>query len=279
MITDKPNPQNARNVFLNYLPTSRGRVPVAGFETDAFPEIVLGDFGNAGIEDDDASLLPGNLVSWGDLEPELRGWEDVYTMGRILRSLCMTHIPFADDNDHWSSRPDNMTLADANGRPGAPPYSAQLIGLLQAFEWEGMTNGEIDDVEDPATAITANERWVVETLLPAAQAQTAALRARPKGAAAAQGYYDGLSVAWTKPPTPGVFAYNPRYAGEAGDQATAAQPRPPAGEMGLVERIDRWAHQQLLRLNIRWASVMPYEVRQVEFPAPTVAEEEVRDAP
>lgn len=221
--------------------------------------------------------LPENIVEWGELEPELRGWEDIYTLGRILRSLCMTHIPFADGNDHWSSRPDNMTLADANADPSAPPYSEELIELLQAFEWQDMTDGVIGNVEDPGRDIVANERWVVETLLPAAQARVASYR-QPEGGRE-QGHFDELSVAWTKPSTPGVFAYNPTYANEAGDQATGAQPRPPPEEMGPVERNDWWAHQQLSRFAARWESVMPYEVRQVEFEAPVVAEAEVRDAP
>lgn len=247
-------------------------------ETNAFPQIVLGDFGNAGIEGDDEAALPGNIVAWGNLAPELRGWEDVHTLGRILRSLCMTHVPFAAGcNDHWSSRPDNMTLATANVHASAPPYSDQLIMLLQAFEWPDMTEGVIDDLADPAIDIEANERWVVDTLLPAAQAQVERYR-RPRGGRPA-GYYDHLSVAWTKPPTPGVLAYNPHYAGEAGNDTTGARPRPAEGDMSTVERDDRAVHQQLLRLGRRWDVVMPHEVRVVEWEAPTVADAEFPDAP
>lgn len=198
----------------------------------------------------------------------------------------MAHVPFADGgNDHWSSRPNNTTLAAANTHVNAvPPYSAELIGLLQNFEWPGMVDGEIGDVEDPENDIQANERWVVETLLPAAQARVAGYR-NPGNAAAGgggggrpEGYFDALSVAWTKPPTPGVFAYNPRYAEEAGDGATGARPGA-AVEMGAVERMDRGAHRQLLRLGQRWQDVMPYETRVVEFPAPVVADEAFPDAP
>lgn len=131
-----------------------------------------------------------------------------------------------------------------------------------------MTDGEIGDVEDPATGIVANERWVVETLLPAARERINDFREE----SVAAGYFAGLYVDWTRPPTPGVFAYNPRYAEEAEEQATGAQPRPPGAQMGQAERNDRGAHQQLLRLTTRWASVMPYEVRQVGYEAPTVAE-------
>ncbi|CAN8099839.1 unnamed protein product [Discula destructiva] len=267
---------NARNIFINYLPNARGRprTSAAGAETNAFPQIVLGDFGNAGIEGDDTTALPPNATDWGKLEPELRPWEDVYTLGRLLRSLCMTHVPFdGDGNDHWSSRPDNRTLAAANAHGGAPPYSGELIALLQKFEWEGMTDGEIDDVADPNTDFQANGRWIVGTLLPAARAQVAKYRADRQ---------DAMSVAWTKPPTPGVFAYNPRYATEAGDEATGmarVRPGATAGEMGSVERNERAAHRQLLRLKQRWGVVMPYEVRVVEFEAPTVAEAEFPDAP
>lgn len=170
-----------------------------------------------------------------------------------------------------------MTLAAANAHVNAPPYSEELIGLLQNFEWPGMVNGDIGDVEGPENNIQADERWIVETLLPAAQVRVAKYR-NPEGGRP-KGYYDALSVAWTKPPTPAVFAYNLQYVGEMEDAAAAARARPTVAEMGDIERIDDWAHRQLFRLGQRWKSVMPYETRLVEFPPPVVAEEAIPDAP
>lgn len=34
-------------------------------------------------------------------------------MGRILRSMCRTHVPFVNSNDHRAARPDNMAGAAA----------------------------------------------------------------------------------------------------------------------------------------------------------------------
>lgn len=51
-------PQVKNNVFIHYPPNEPGCVSRFGRESNAFPDIVLGDFGNSAIEGDDITLLP-----------------------------------------------------------------------------------------------------------------------------------------------------------------------------------------------------------------------------
>lgn len=119
--------QNAPNVFINYPPKKSGAIPAAGLEANALPQIVLGDFGYSGKHGDDLQKLPDNAEPMppGQAMTQLVEWEDVYTFGKILRDLCMTHIP-DDSPGGLDRRPDDLTVQDMMNRDDAPDYSDEL---------------------------------------------------------------------------------------------------------------------------------------------------------
>lgn len=67
---------------------------------NALPWVVLGDFGEAGVEGDDFSKLPMAVTAQD--EEDFVDWEDIYTMGKILRELAMTQIPSDDIGDSFN---------------------------------------------------------------------------------------------------------------------------------------------------------------------------------
>lgn len=90
--------QHPNNVFINYPPRGPGRIPRAGIEGNAFPEIVVGDFGYAGIQGDDPAILPVSIYPPPDGDDEdsqgwMADWEDIFSVGSLLREMVMTHIP------------------------------------------------------------------------------------------------------------------------------------------------------------------------------------------
>lgn len=162
--------QWANNIFIHYPTKSKGRIPNHGLESNAFPDIVVGDFGNSGMDgdpQDDTSFLPINIIPHGDDNAQqLREWEDTYCIGSHLRELCMSHIPEPDVR-----RPDpDRSLASVAASDGPLLYSDRLVSLLASFEWAGIDGGqEITDFDDPAAATITTAQWCLDTLLPAAR--------------------------------------------------------------------------------------------------------------
>lgn len=182
-------------------------------------------------------------------------------MGKILRELSMTHIPSDDPSDSYDEldgqRPDNRWISDTNDLNTAPPYSDELIDMLEQFEWDEMHT--LYGYQN----IRANSRWVVDTLFPAAQARVAAYRNFGDEEHAA--YYDAMDVSWTKPrDTYTPFRYNPTYAGDAGDIA-------PPGSMGDDSNVPQDIRQaERSRMSVlgayknMWKEVQPYQVRRID---------------
>ena len=206
------------NIYIHYHPRRSGFVPKVGLEGNAFPEVVVGDFGAAGQDGDDK-------INEGIFDTdEIHEWEDIYWLGHNLRQLCQTHIPSGGILD--ACKPEGNPMGGVNGRMGAghTPYSNDLIQLLQNFEWPGCT------VDDDATGTQTgadglqhenwewqpNAVWVRDTLLPLAQQKTAEYRNPPR-AARVPGYYTRLDVSWTKPEELMPFEYDFKYA-VAGDE-------------------------------------------------------------
>lgn len=246
-------------MFINYAPKRPGAVPAAGLETNALPQIVLGDFGYSGIHGDDCQKLPDNAEPMPPNQPmaQLVEWEDVYTFGKILRDLSMTHIPYTGELP--DRRPDNLTMQDMMDRNDAPGYTQELKDRLQEFEWDGMEDGtEINDFQDPKSHTVADADWILNTLLPAAQARVA--RYRNPGVRKPEGYWNSMDVSWTKPQTTMPFAYNPKYADEAGDDDNAPEPRRFPDERERSERL----RMSMLRVQHQWDEIRPYQLHSLE---------------
>lgn len=221
--------QHANNVFINYPPRGPGRIPRAGLESNAFPEIVVGDTGNSGIEGDDpatlvVSVYPEPDGEDADTEGFLAHWEDIYSVGEMLRIMVMAHIPHSSETWNDNMRPNCGRVEDANGMPGAPPYSDELIELLQRFEFPNHENDSVRDLGEAIHTTFPSPEDVRDTLLPQAQARVAGYR-RPADRPA--GYYDSMDVSWTRPAQLMPFNYVMEYATEAGDGPDG---RPPPEE-------------------------------------------------
>lgn len=212
----KTKSQHPNNVFINYPPRRSGRAPRMGLESNAFPEIVVGDFGNSGIEGDHNDTLPVSVYPEPDGDrPDdvgfLAEWEDIFSVGELLRQMVMTHIP---DSGAWDLKPNCGRVQDANQQRNAPPYSRELIDLLKLFEYPNQENMMVRDLRGAVDTTFPSPEDLRDTLLPQAQARVAALR-RPADRPA--GYFDGIDVSWTKPEQLMPFSYVMKYSTEARD--------------------------------------------------------------
>ncbi|KAI1088196.1 hypothetical protein F5B19DRAFT_499303 [Rostrohypoxylon terebratum] len=170
------------NIMLDYAPARGGEVNSWDNPENAFPRVVLCDYGDMAMRNDAPALLRPSKKFPND--KELNQWEDIYQVGCVLRSLCMTHVKFPEDerpvprapiegqqkdeSQRWAHRPESRRLIAINGRNPGPQYSDDLIQLLEEFEW--------DDQEDRAVELDVN-------------------RVVPK----AEGFYDNIDVSWTRP--------------------------------------------------------------------------------
>lgn len=236
-ITPNIKSQHKGNVFINYPIRGRGRIPDAGLEGNAFPEIVVGDFGNSGIEGDDLAILP--ISAYGEWEEDggafLEDWEDIYSVGEILRDMSMTHIPVTGMWDE-ESRPNCRWVEEANRDPRAPPYSDELIELLQRFEYPNQVRSKaVMSLGDAVHTTFPSPEDLRDTLLPQAQARVLGFRRPPNRPA---GYFDGLDVSWTKPEQLVPFSYNMRYAAEARDEPAGGSPSAQDGNDAESEQGD-----------------------------------------
>ncbi|KAH8745254.1 hypothetical protein F5883DRAFT_702909, partial [Diaporthe sp. PMI_573] len=239
------------NIFIQYRPRRPGRLPAAVEESNAFPQIVLGDFG--------MGALTGDVA----LRGEDAAWEDVHGVGLTLRYLCQAHLPVDKSHvgaaDYGNRRPDNIEMTEINVQDGsAPDLSNELINLLGMFEWDDMDTTSIYDMEPPEDAMGATSRWMVDTLYPAARLQVAAYRNPPGGRPA--GYFDELDVSWTRPEHLMPFVYVPRYAHLARD-----------GGPRRDKDSDEVARMNKLAVLHQLDGYKPgFELRSIEFNRPTI---------
>ncbi|KAK7961839.1 uncharacterized protein PG986_002664 [Apiospora aurea] len=264
----------AANVAIHYRSPKGGPKP-RGERTNAFPEIRLGGFGRAFIEGDPVRHVRPR--AWDHAEdaedaPYPQEWEDVAALGTILRELATTHIiaPHAEASDNHV---DRIRVACANsveyGRSSARydaqarPYSKDLIKVLEAFEWAGMTEHPELRLRDARADGTFGYqdlppmRWVADTLLPMARSIVQFQdRFMSWGASSSKEdpeelTYRNLDVSWTKP-----GRLMPFVCGDFGASAHG---------VAVLKRV-----QALLG---RWDGVRgkPYEFVEVNFPSPKVS--------
>ncbi|KAI0117144.1 hypothetical protein F4814DRAFT_459363 [Daldinia grandis] len=201
------------NIFIHYHSRRPGRLPIAGRETNAFPQIVIGDFGEANMENDGDDIISSGVLADGIVHK----WEDMdvkakltnilvrYFMGEILRRMVQTHIPY-DAGESDLDRPNGRPMSTINNHIAAPytPYSDELLDMLANFEIPGGENGALitETIEDgdgndvPLSDYVPEIEWLVETMLPLARRKVRryrGIRNRPAG------YFDALDVSWTRP--------------------------------------------------------------------------------
>ncbi|KAI0195558.1 hypothetical protein EV127DRAFT_477279 [Xylaria flabelliformis] len=182
-----------RNVFIHYLPRE-GPEPEDGFEENAFPELILGDFGHGAVAGD-REIKPG---CW-NREGEIAEWHDTYAIFDVVKRLCSLI------NDETAV----MEYVNETLHEGELPYSDDLIEMLQIFEFPNFEdNNENKKVTssqlDPATgrmvpnySYVPTMRRVVDEFLPIIRDKVQAYRSPAGGIP--KGWWKRLDVSWTKP--------------------------------------------------------------------------------
>ncbi|RYC62824.1 hypothetical protein CHU98_g3388 [Xylaria longipes] len=189
------------NVFLHYpeRPDSEP-CPQMGFEENAFPEVIVGDLGDGGIEGDDPDSYKGGRWNSDTLEE----WQDTYAIFSVVKELCMAHI-------HWRIThkdfiPEGVDCDDINGymEQGHVPYSDDLFNMLKLWEFENCKDSSIDETqpdedgeEVPNIDRVPDLNEIVETVLPVARRMVR--RFRTPGGNVPPDYYRQIDVSWSKP--------------------------------------------------------------------------------
>jgi hypothetical protein len=115
-------------VFLHYR-FHHGPEPELGYESNAFPEVVLGDFGKAC----EANENPRNvqLGAWGRAERE--EWQDTYSLFGVVKAICCSVLQPGDPRELFQ-----MPGKFPNSRQGESVHSATrqktVYFRLQALE-------------------------------------------------------------------------------------------------------------------------------------------------
>ncbi|KAI0437322.1 hypothetical protein F4803DRAFT_556108 [Xylaria telfairii] len=182
--------RNGLEVFIHYPPRDDPE-PEEGFEENAFPELIVGDFGHAAMDGDSLDMVqPG---CWN--EPGvIAEWHDTYSIFDIAKTLC-TQV------DHGLVQHANELLGE-----NEQPYSDDLIQMLQHFEYPNYCEEpDIRDSQlDPASglmvpnhSLVPNMRRVVDEFLPIIRDRVQRYR-NPAGGIPNR-WWKELDVSWTKP--------------------------------------------------------------------------------
>ncbi|KAI0487222.1 hypothetical protein F4859DRAFT_509796 [Xylaria cf. heliscus] len=179
-----------RNVFIHYLPRDDPE-PDEGFEENAFPELILGDFGHAASENDDLTMVKNGR--W-DQRGVIAEWHDVYGIFDVAKELC-TQVK------HSIVGTVNQDL-----RENERPYSDDLIEMLEHFEYPNcdtehdIRDSQLDPVsglQEPNYSGIPNMRRVVDEFLPIIRDRVQRYR-NPAGGIPDR-WWRQLDVSWTKP--------------------------------------------------------------------------------
>ncbi|KAH8158608.1 hypothetical protein CIB48_g9638 [Xylaria polymorpha] len=179
--------RNGLEVFIHYLPRDDPE-PEEGFEENAFPELILGDFGHAAMNGDALAMVqPG---CWD--EPSVIAEWHIFS---TAKELC-TQV------EHGSIENVNVLLGG-----NEQPYSDDLIQMFQHFEYPNydqerdIRDSQLDPVSGlmvPNHSLIPNMRRVVDEFLPIIRDRVQRYR-NPAGGIPNDGGVQQLDVSWTKP--------------------------------------------------------------------------------
>ncbi|KAJ8122808.1 hypothetical protein O1611_g9747 [Lasiodiplodia mahajangana] len=191
------------NIFIHYPDRNDSEFePRRGFESNAFPEIVLGDFGHGAIEGDDPIRIRGGRFN----EFEQTGdWQDVYSIFSVVKTLCLAHISWRDYDSMGA--PETMPCDSINEwlDESERPYSDDLLNTLKLWEYEDAENNLVNDTFMDEARGREVSYWellpgldtMVARVMPLARQKLEAYRG-PAGNVPPD-WYRRLDVSWTKP--------------------------------------------------------------------------------
>ncbi|KAJ2990930.1 hypothetical protein NUW58_g2716 [Xylaria curta] len=187
------------NIFLDYPPRlDTVPEPPMGFEGNAFPEIIIGDFGQAATEEDEY-FLPGRWSA-----ATLESWHDTYAIYCVVKTLLLAHIP--EETLRENNIPQGIPFDEINNwmHHDNNPYSDELINTISLWDYPNCETFLVDDFQmgldgDPVLNYQLIPKfWEIETLLlPRMRIRAEAFRRPPSNVPS--DYYRGIDVSWTKP--------------------------------------------------------------------------------
>ncbi|KAI3331720.1 hypothetical protein HD806DRAFT_546068 [Xylariaceae sp. AK1471] len=189
------------NIFLQYThrPDTEPE-PVEGFETNAFPEVVLGDFGHGSLEGDELRRIQPGRWNLDETAPET--WQDTFSIIMEVKELCFAHIK---GHNTFTTLPSDIYCRDINAKMKADdtPYSNVLLGVLKLWEYTNCDMSLIDESQTlngvfaPNTTRIPDDDYLYNTVLPLARRMVR--RYRRPGKDMPKDWWRQLDVSWTKP--------------------------------------------------------------------------------
>ncbi|KAI0535806.1 hypothetical protein GGR58DRAFT_529071 [Xylaria digitata] len=194
---------NLGNIFVHYPARDPSEEePVEGFQDNAFPEVILGNFGRAAVEGDDVRKI--RLGRWN--EDVLAEWHDTYAIISVVKMLCLSHL----SDDQWAGRqdaaPESVPCQRINPYMSwlNRPYSGDLLHTLSRWEYENCEISEITDMQPdddgidmPNSTRVPDLRYLINRILPLARRKVRTYR--KMGPDKEPDWYRLLDVSWTKP--------------------------------------------------------------------------------
>ncbi|GAW11695.1 hypothetical protein ANO14919_010450 [Xylariales sp. No.14919] len=190
-----------RNIFIHYPVRDASEVErEEGFQENAFPEVILGNFESGALEG------LGQVSRRGHLQQveENVAWHDTYAVFSVVKKLCLCHVSYPDYDEIFA--PENVPCEEINTylKEEDTRYSQELFNLLQRWEYPncaesdiGMTQKNDKGEEIPNNSLIPGLEYLVETVLPVARSKVRKYR-RPGGDRPGN-WYRQLDLSWTKP--------------------------------------------------------------------------------
>ncbi|KAI1314261.1 hypothetical protein F5Y03DRAFT_336569 [Xylaria venustula] len=199
------------NIFIHYeeRPASE-REPPVGWYSNAFPEIVLGNFGHTSVEGDETRRITGGR--WDRAQEEPLEWEDTWAIYDTIKMMSVSHM----DTVRWEESANRPSLAnsircdDINRKidwPNDSRYSDDLINTLKLWEYRNFYQSDIHEEQINEHGV-ATPNWIliptmydlIQNVLPLARRMVRKYSTVPRNdPLLAQQWYRRLDVSWTKP--------------------------------------------------------------------------------
>ncbi|KAI1109890.1 hypothetical protein F5Y14DRAFT_466257 [Nemania sp. NC0429] len=191
------------NLFIHY--PERNNLepePPEGFQTNAFPEVVLGDFGHGALRGDRPEGIAGGRFN--EFE-SAESWHDTYAIFCVIQEMCIAHVPYSV----YLGSPGNVECSTINDHiaPGETPYSEDLINTLKLWEFPNRDRLMINESQPDQngqlvhnSTLVPDLRRIIDEILPLARRMVRKYR-RP-GGVMPDDWYRQLDVSWTRPKRP-----------------------------------------------------------------------------
>ncbi|KAI1360129.1 hypothetical protein F5Y08DRAFT_343972 [Xylaria arbuscula] len=267
---------SAENIYLHYADQD-GPEPEDGWEENAFPEIILGNFTFAAIEGDTPTRIFKSR--WDEPNPDIHEWHDVYSIGHVAKEVYLAgarpevEYPELCSVDNAFRRMDDAERA----------YTPDLCRTLERFEYDDCEQypdilGSQPDIgrggrptgETSANWLKVPEmRNVVRHYLP--EMLRAVRKYRKPRDGIPVGWWKQLDVSWTRPRRLLPYEWQGRVI-NVGDNANVVR----VGHEDSVER-NRAAMGVVRKAELMYPDTRPQFHVNLEFGLPVVSE--IRQVP